>query len=244
MQIEADERYADGEYAVAAEAYLQAATLVPPPDHNPLLIRAAEAALRAERRDLASQTLRKIDPAQLTPNQRVRVDLVLASLGQLDGGPADWLQRLPAPGKDADADLAERLWMARANAYLRLGDVIEGVRALVQRETWLKGSETRARNQAQIWSALRAAPSISTQVQSYGWLDSVTRGWLELALLQRAVWTDSAERASSFDAWELRYPGHPATDTVLELVRGESRITAATLIQKPKPATITTTIQS
>ncbi|MGH8562389.1 MAG: penicillin-binding protein activator, partial [Nevskiales bacterium] len=244
MQIEADERYADGEYAVAAEAYLQAATLVPPPDRNPLLIRAAEAALRAERRDLASQTLRKIDSARLTPSQHVRVDLVQASLGQLAGGPGDWLQRLPQPGKDADADLAERLWAARADAYLRLGDVIEGVRALVQRESWLENSEARARNQAQIWSALRAAPSIGTQFQSRAELDSITRGWLELALLQRALWTDPAERTDSFDTWEFRYPGHPATDTVLDLVRGESSITVTTLTRQSAPEIITATIQA
>jgi outer membrane PBP1 activator LpoA protein len=225
-QAEADERYADGDYASAAEAYLQAATLVPPPDRAPLLIRAAEAALRAERRDLASQTLQKIDASQLTPAQRVRVDLLLASLGRLPGGPADWLQRLPPPGKDADADLAERLLAVRAEAYLRQGEVVEAVRTLVQREGWLKQREARVRNQAQIWNALRAAPVTGTPLQSRTDLDSVTRGWLELAQLQRATWGSAAERADALDAWEWRYPGHPAADTVLDLVRGESRAVA------------------
>jgi outer membrane PBP1 activator LpoA protein len=226
-QIEADEHYADGDFAAAAEAYLHASTLVPPADRSPLLIRAAEASLRAERRDLASQTLRKIDVAQLTPGQRVRVDLVLFSLGQLPGTPAAWLQRLPPPGKDADPDLAQGLWAARADAYLRQGDVIESVHALVQREFWLKTNESRARNQAQIWSALRTVP-IGTQFQNRTDLDGVTRGWLELAMLQRATWTDSADRLDSLDGWERRNPGHPAIDTVLDLVRGESSIIAVT----------------
>lgn len=243
-QIEADERYADGDFAAAAEAYLHASTLVPPPDRTPLLIRAAEASLRAERRDLASQTLRKIDVAQLTPGQRVRVDLVLFSLGQLPGTPAAWLQRLPPPGKDADPDLAQRLWAARADAHLRMGDIAEAVRALVQREFWLKNSESRARNQAQIWSALRTVP-IGTQLQNRSDLDDITRGWLELASLQRATWTDPADRLDSLDAWEWRYPGHPATDTVLDLVRGESSILARTQPPLPKspemPVVVATT---
>jgi outer membrane PBP1 activator LpoA protein len=230
-QIEADERYADGDYAAAAEFYLQAAALVPPPDRTALLIRAAEAALRADRRDLASQSLKKIDPAETTPGQQIRVDLVLASLGQLPGGPADWLKRLPPPGKDADPDMAERLWAVRADAHMRLGDVIEAVRARVQREALLKNRDARARNQAQIWSDLRSMPGIGTQFQARTDLDSVTRGWLELAMLQRTVWTDPSERANSLDAWEWRYPGHPAADTVLDLVRAESSL----IVQAQKP---------
>jgi uncharacterized protein len=249
-QVEADERYADGDYARAAEVYLQAATLVPPPDRAPLLIRAAEAALRAERRDLASQTLQKIDQNQLTPAQRVRVDLLLAGLGRLPGSPADWLQRLPPPGRDADPDVAERLLATRADAHLRLGDVVAAVQALVQRETWLKGRDARVRNQAQIWNALRTAPSIGTQHQTRNDLDGVTRGWLELAMLQRAVWSNPAERADALDAWEWRYPDHPAADTVLDLVRGESRAIAqaqaATLTAAtdpvPVPASPPTTV--
>ncbi|HXG28318.1 MAG TPA: penicillin-binding protein activator [Nevskiales bacterium] len=247
-QVEADERYADGDYAGAAEIYLQAATLVPPPDRTPLLIRAAEAALRAERRDLASQTLQKIDASQLTPAERLRADLLLASLGRLPGGPPDWLQRLPPPGKDADADLAERLLAVRAEAYLRQGEVVEAVRTLVQRESWLERREARVRNQAQIWNALRTAPSIGTQHQTRNDLDSVTRGWLELAMLQRAVWSDPAERADALDAWEWRYPDHPAADTVLDLVRGESRAiaqaqaaTPAAAEPVPLPASLQTT---
>jgi uncharacterized protein len=235
-QVEADEHYADGDYARAAEVYLQAATLVPPPDRAPLLIRAAEAALRAERRDLASQTLQKIDASQLTPAQRVRVDLLLAGLGRLPGGPADWLQRLPPPGRDADPDVAERLLATRADAHLRLGDVVAAVQALVQREAWLKGRDARIRNQAQIWNVLRTAPSIGTQHQTRNDLDSVTRGWLELAMLQRAVWSNPAERADALDAWEWRYPGHPAADTVLDLVRGESRSIAQAQAATPAAA--------
>ncbi len=235
-QLEADERYADGDYAQAAEVYLQAATLVPPPDRPLLLIRAAEAALRAERRDLASQTLQKIDQGQLTPAQRVRVDLLLAGLGRLPGSPADWLQRLPLPGRDADPDVAERLLAVRADAHLRLGDTVAAVQALVQREAWLQGREAGVRNQAQIWNALRTAASIGNQPPARGDLDSVTRGWLELAMLQRAAWSNPAERADALDAWEWRYPDHPAADTVLDLVRGESRAVAQAQAATPANA--------
>ena len=225
-QVDADNYYEDGHYATAADAYLQAATLVPPPDRPALLIRAAEAALLGDRRDLASQTLQKIDPVQLTQGLRVRMDLVLATLGQLPGGPEDWLQRLPPPGKDADPDLAERLWAARADSHLRLGDIVEAVHARVLRESLLKRKDDRVRNQAQIWNALGTATTIGTQFQTRTDLGSVTLGWLELAKLQRAVWSSPAERANSLDAWEWRYPDHPAADTVLDLVRRESSIIA------------------
>jgi hypothetical protein len=235
-QIEADERYDDGDYAAAAELYLQAATLVPPPDRAALQIRAAEAALHADRRDLASKTLNQIDTARLTSGQRVRFDLLLASLGRLPGGPEDWLKRLPPPGRDADADLAERLWAARADAHIRMGDVIDAVHARVQREKWLKNREARTRNQAQIWNDLRTTPAIGTEFQTRTGLDNVTRGWLELAALQRAVWTDRAERATALDGWEWRYPGHPAADTVLDLVRDESSLIKYAEKPRPPPA--------
>lgn len=217
----AEEQAADGDYAGAAQVYLQAAESVSPTERSTLLIRAAEAALRGDRRDLAMQAVRRIDTSKLTLNQRVRIDLVLLALGELPGGPADWLQRLPPPGKDADPDFAERLSAARADAYLRQGDVVAAVQALVERERWLSESDAISRNQARIWSILRSAPSTGTQFQGRG-LDSVTQGWLDLATLQRAVWTQVSDRNESLDAWERRYSQHPGADMVLDLMRGES----------------------
>lgn len=214
---------------------MDASALVPPPDRNALLIRAAETALLDERRDLASQALRKIDDARLDPVQQLRMDLVLHSLGQLPGGPEDWLLRLPPPSKNSDAEFAQRLWAARADIYLRLGEVIEAVHALVQREHWLKGGEAHARNQAKIWNALNTAPAVNTPSHSRSDLDEVTLGWLELAQLQRAVWTDSADREHSLDAWEKRYPRHPARDSVLDLVRGDSSIMATRYTLETQP---------
>src|SRR5688572_15977699 len=197
---DAEERYADGDYAAAAQALLLAAMTAAPADRNTLLIRAGEAALRGERRDLAARAAHNVDTSRLTLNQRIRLDLLLAELGELPGGPSVWLERLPPPGKDADAALAERLLAARADAYLRQGDVVGAVRTLVQRESWLS-DEDASRNQARIWSALRTAPATGTQFQSRAELDTITRGWLELAMLQRAAWTDSAERDESLDGW-------------------------------------------
>lgn len=237
-QTAADEQFSDGDFAGAAQVYLQAAESVPGPERNPLLIRAAEAALRGDRRDLATQAVRRIDSSHLTLNQRVRIDLVLAGLGELPGGPADWLQRLPPPGKDADADFAERLSSTRADAFLRQGDVVEAVQALVERERWLSEADAISRNQARIWSILRTAPSTGTQFQGRSGLDSVTQGWLDLATLQRAVWTQASDRNESLDAWERRYPQHPGTDIVLDLLRGESLqpvLTQAILSEPPSP---------
>jgi uncharacterized protein len=225
-QYGVDERPAGRESANSAETYLQAAMVAPSSERDILLLRSAEASLKADDRARAAQTLQEVEAAQLTPVQRQHYELMQASLGQLPGSAEDVLQAFPPPMAGSDPFTAERILSARAHAYLQLGDISGAVHALVQRETWLDNNAARIRNQSRIWGMLQSAPALDSEFQANPELDEITRGWLELAQLQR---TGTSTRTQLLNAWEARYGSHPAADTVLELVRGES-VTGITTI--------------
>ncbi len=201
---------------------MQAALVASSSERDPLLIRSAEASLKADDRARAKQTLLEVDATQLTPAQKQRYELMLASLGQLTGNPQEFLQRYPPPDAGSEPEVAERTLSARAEAHLKLGDVIGAVQSLVQRESWLKDNDARIRNQSRIWSALQSAPNLDSGFQSQLELDETSRGWLELALIQRKHWTDAGQRAQSLNTWQQHFADHPAADTVLDLVRDEA----------------------
>lgn len=225
-QHRVEERPAGREPANAAETYLQAAMVAPSSERDVLLLRSAEVSLNAEDRTRAAQTLQEIDASQLTPAQRQQFELMQASLGKLPGSAEDWLQAFPPPVAGSDPLRAERILSARAEAHLQLDDISSAVHALVQREAWLGSSDARIRNQSRIWNMLQSAPALGSELQINPELDEVTRGWLELAQLQRA---GPGTRAQRVHDWEARYGAHPAADTVLDLVRDESGTSITTI---------------
>lgn len=212
---EANQRFNAGRYAAAAELYEQAARSSSGTRRQALLIRSAEAARLGDRRDLASRAVSGLDDNQLTPQLRPRADLLRAETGQFRNNPQEVLRRLPPPEHGTEPQFAERVWRQRAKAHRDAGNAAEMVKALVQREAWLSEPEALKQNRRFIWRSLQTSPNLGDDFLYRLDLDPVSRGWLELAVLDRAVWASQRDRNSALDDWQSRYSTHPGTEFAL-----------------------------
>ena len=216
---DANRHYESGRYLAAAELYLQAAETAANPGRQSLLVRAAEAAQRADRLPMARRALKRIDDSQLSPRLSQQALLLRAETGLMRDQPDVVLAGLTPPRHGEDPELAARIWAQRANAHRESGDTVEMVRALVSREAWLQNEPSRlARNRAAIWESLRVSPRLGDDFLYRLDIDPVTRGWLELAVLDRAVWSSARDRQRALDEWQQRYTGHPASDQIVGMI--------------------------
>ncbi len=212
----AEARARDGDYDSAADLFLRAAGKADnDAERAPLLLRAAECAVLAQRPEMASSVLRKIELDELNEDQRLRVALVRAELGQYKEQPRHLIEALPPPGLRTPLWVAARVWKMRAEAYFQLGQVADGVHALVQRELGLLDDTAVAENHDLIWRALSQSLPTLERDRKWGKYDAITRGWLELVEIMNTYWLGPNELARATADWQRRNPTHPANQTVL-----------------------------
>lgn len=204
-----------GQYAAAAQLFLNAAASATPADAIMLRLRAGDAASLAEDDRSVEQILALLPTEQMSPMQRQWADLLDAERLIRQNKPRAALEYLRSPVDTAPTSLAARLGAAQAKAFFELGDTVSGIRALVAREKWLNSEETIRENRSAIWESLRYAPLESDVFQRLQEADPTTRGWVELALLARSIVVQPDEDNARLTLWRARYPDHPGITRIL-----------------------------
>ncbi len=206
-----------------SDFYLNAAEQAEGNDRKALLLRAAEASYHEGKDRQALQILDDLQVERLPESQRRRATLLLAELGQFADRPLTLLSRLPAPERQVPEDIAQRIWAARANAHLALGQTLDAIHALVRQEQLIHSAQARRTHREHIWRTLRSAPPMADNPQEIASYDRETRGWVELANVMLDLWLGPDELRNAISQWERNYPGHPANQTILskELKEGE-----------------------
>lgn len=215
---QASSRYESGQFAASAELYLNAANTSTGRSRQSLLIRAADAARRAGRDDLSQRALSQIDDKQLSRAQRSQADLLRAEAGEYRDSPEIVLTRLPIPSRNSSAYTAKRIYVERARAQLALRQTAEAVQSMVQREAWIKDPAERQQNQEAIWTMLQTAKAIDENAIYRLDLDATTKGWIELAILDRRAWRTTNQRNVLLKDWQERNSNHPANGEILSSV--------------------------
>lgn len=202
-----------GQYAAAAESYRQAANQASEPARSQLLLRSAEAAVRAENGDWAREMLANVQPESLPERDRKRLEMVRLEADIAGRSPSDALDSLPPPEEGMSPEMAARILALRADLLFADGQLANGVAALVQRDVWLLDGQRLRDNDDRIWTQLIARPPDARDLEAAE--DPVTRGWLELARLSHRSWPSRESFERALAAWERRHPGHPAARHVL-----------------------------
>jgi uncharacterized protein len=205
----AEERASANEHRATAEALERSARGSDPSARDDLLARAAEewfAAGETRRAMRAIEALSSLPGADASPVQQLLAARVELERGQ----PQRTLERVrrlarPLPGA-LDADALE----LEGRARFALGDGGGAVAALVERARGLRDRVTIRANDELIWEGLQR-PGVSLHPPAGA--DATTRGWLELAELERAGAADP--RSPAMAGWRERYPRHPASDVAL-----------------------------
>ncbi len=102
------------------------------------------------------------------------------------------------------------LLAAQALAAGRAGQPLAEGRARSALDALLPDDAARAANRAALWSALGAVPSADLDAAVAG-SPAPFDGWLELARLARTEIFSAERFAPALQAWQARFPGHPAT---------------------------------
>jgi uncharacterized protein len=118
--------------------------------------------------------------------------------------------------------LAEPTAPNEAVAYLDLkrraafatGRPLEGVRAEIEQERFLPSLDARTAARRALLADLVDASSRGTTIDPGAARSSTARGWLELAPLAAQARRNPVSAGAALEAWQARYPGHPASGLV------------------------------
>lgn len=209
----------EGDYARAAELYMQDASSASSPDRaRQLRFEAGLAAAQAGNATMAQQILNSFPPSTLSGVDRGRYELARREISIASLPPAQALDRLPPPASGTAPQIAERVWEKRAQLQFERNDLIAGISALVQRGVWLMDDPMLRGNDSAIYAKALDAVSTGQGPQSPAARDAdeTTRGWLALADIGQRRWSSRNERDRALSQWEQRYAQHPATRAILQ----------------------------
>jgi len=208
-----------GDYEAAAREYIALAAETSELKRPAYQLRAATVLLRGNHIEQARRLLGGIDTGTLSANQRVQRQLLAARIALADNNPQQALKLLqPEFPADTPAVLRADRYELLAESHQRLGNLAESARQRVQRESLLDPADedALARNQQTVWQALIRIPAEQLKKISIEPAPDEFAGWVQLAQIART--TDPAAIGAQVDAWQARYPAHPASREIIDLL--------------------------
>jgi len=204
---------ASGDYAAAAQLYLQAASRATGEEQQALKLQAADSLILGEDFLGARQLMDEI-PAPLASSvlqQPYTVNMATLALAEQHPEQAlALLDKVPVSGTYR-ADF-HRL---RAEAYLQEFRYYLSARERVLLDPLLTDPEAQLDNQFAIWETLnRLTDSELQQLRTAPPPDPLS-GWMELVELSRLYLQQPEALAEVTPHWQQRYPGHPATQAFI-----------------------------
>jgi outer membrane PBP1 activator LpoA protein len=205
-----------GDGAAAITLYRDLADATAGVDRVAYLLEGAE--LLVARGDTATAE-RWLEEAELGANaeQQNLILTLRARIAQAAGDPELALATLSRLRPPITVPVLRRASEVRARAFFALNRHAEGVRELVERETWLETAEEVLANQRLIWDALVPPPTSPPTG------DPIVDGWLALAEPAQAQ-NDPAEFRRRLLDWRRTYVNHPAASGILAELMREQRV--------------------
>lgn len=225
---QAHNRFAQQHYAQASVLYQRAAQNAAEPQRSRYYLGAARAALHAGDNKLTLQLLGRVNARVLGAEGRARTSLTQLRAHIADLTAAEALTKVARPGPAATPQLAAGIWQLRAELLFRMGRLLDGVHALVQRRIWLLKPSAIARNSEQIWQALQNAKPAQYQPAPGVRPGRITQGWIKLASISQRYEHQPEQLKRALSIWAQHYPNHPATRTILPNQLGYTATTART----------------
>jgi hypothetical protein len=160
-------------------------------------------------------------PAQLeTPQLEKRRQIASAQFAVAQFQPQSALMLLDASKPLNDIVLQRREMETRAQALQQLGDFTGEFRARLELDELLDPESPQLeRNRQAIWYLLDGLEDAQLAQVSVAGVDSIYRGWVELAYTLRDARRRGGNLAELVQRWREQFPGHPAdgafTDTLV-----------------------------
>ena len=215
-EMEIRQLLSNGQYPGAVTEYRRLAELYPDKSDS-YHLQAATILLSLERPAEAGELLSGTNP-QDTDNNTLKM-LLQAELHLLYKQPGTALELLsrdlPAT---APASLQVRRHRLSALAHEQLEDFINAAEARLSYNTWLLQDAEKKANTAKIWEDLNKVEKDDLR-EVHRADPQALSGWLELALINRTMLADPETLSRALEAWQDRYPAHPANRAIIGQIR-------------------------
>ena len=204
---------ASGDYAAAAQLYLQAASRASGEEQQALQLQAADSLIHGEDFLTARRLMDEIPPPLAGSDLHPLYTVNMAALALAEQHPEQALALLDqVPVSGAYRADFHRL---RAEAYLQEFRYYLSARERVLLDPLLTDPEAQLNNQFAIWETLnRLTDSELQQLRTAPPPDPLS-GWMELVELSRLYLQQPEALAEVTPHWQQRYPGHPASQVFI-----------------------------
>jgi outer membrane PBP1 activator LpoA protein len=202
-----------GDFQRAAAMLMQAAAQTDLPGKLDYQLLAVDSLIRGGDYEQATGILDSLPPGQLSERQQQHYTVSRAQLAVIGKHPEKALELLHAA--PADGPYAAEYRRLRAAAYQQSGDYFSSAQEYIARDTLLTDPEAQLENRFLTWEALNGLSDTELQQRRTAPPPDVLSGWMELVELTRLYLQQPDALAEVIPHWQMRYPGHPASDTFI-----------------------------
>lgn len=208
---EASERSRNGDFAGASQIYQRLAETSD--DSNYYRLLAADAELREGNDRAARALLGAINADELEESDKQRYALLRARIDLNLGNARDAMARLDTINYQLlTSPLRAHYHILRASAYNQLGDMLESARERVYYGQLTNNPEAIQKNNEAIYDALNRLPYQVLKDLQPG-AQGTLGGWMALVIALR---NPDVNRTKAVQAWQIKYPKHPANGAFAE----------------------------
>ncbi|MCF6235799.1 MAG: penicillin-binding protein activator [Gammaproteobacteria bacterium] len=206
-----------GDYAEIARQYNKLAADAPPAQKQAYKLMMANALLKGQHTNKAKRVLQSINDGLLPEAQKLQRRLLLAKIAHQEKKPKSVLSYLDTSIRNnTPLEQITEYYDLRAKAHYKLGNKLAAVHEQIRLDPLLKNTEEIEKNQQFI---LRTLQSLSANTLHDKRIPSAPHntfsGWLELA----QITGQRQQREQQLNEWQRRYSNHPATNTILNLIK-------------------------
>jgi outer membrane PBP1 activator LpoA protein len=210
-----------GDFQGAAAVYLDAAAKAESPLKEEYLLAAVDSLLdggEIERASLIMEGLPAEDlPEAIQPHYTVNMAR-LALAGQQPDAALELLKDPPAEGP-----LAGEYRALRGAARLMKKEYAAAAQEFIERNPYLTDPDRQLENQFSTWEAVSGLSDVELQQLRTAPPPDAFSGWLELVELTRLYLQQPDALRDVIPHWQMRYPGHPASEQFMTELLGGMR---------------------
>lgn len=190
-------------------------------------LRAIDALVRAGDFTQAKALLEKVQTDGRDASLEQRKRLLGARIALAEHLPYVALNLLPTVPADIPPALQAQLIEVRAQAHEMAGNALENARERIRLDTLLTDAVEQRTNHRAIWAGLITLSPTALEQLRLAPPPDVLSGWMELATIARSA-PETTALPGKIDAWQQRYPQHPASSDIVPGLLGEPEKTTST----------------
>ncbi|MGZ5011745.1 MAG: penicillin-binding protein activator [Methylobacter sp.] len=184
-------------------------------EQNRQRLEAVESLLQAGDGNTAKHDADAINPAELSPEQRLWLNLLYAQILLSFGEAEQAIERMALiQPQQLSLDKKIKYFQSQAFAYSLTGDLLDSVKSRIELHQLLTSPEELEKNQAAILETLNLLPDTALQTNQTDTL----AGWMSLSNILKNI--NQPDFNTQLSQWHTAFPTHPANLSFLDHPQG------------------------